>query len=89
MAIYEIILGLFLLFKKLSKIIMINTSLIFIFFLLISIYGNYKGYNENCGCFGDLVSSNFDGFMIARNLLFVIMVFFTMILSAKEKIKTN
>ena len=68
----EVGLGLLMLLKiKLNVILPLVVMLFFIFFAF-SIYGNFVGLNADCGCFGNVVKSEFGWGMIVRNcVLFV------------------
>ena len=40
-------------------------------FLIFSLYGFFRGFSGDCGCFGDFVKNRFGWGMIARNFLLV------------------
>jgi len=67
----------FLLFLKIKlKVVLQLTLLLFTSFLLYSIYGYYLGLTNDCGCFGDIIKSEFGVGMIVRNLGFVLILVF-------------
>ena len=49
---------------------------VFLFFFTFSLVGTLVGLKGDCGCFGSLIKSEFDVFMIVRNLMFFIMAFY-------------
>jgi len=61
-----------LLFNVQTKKILIAVSILFFHFFVFSVYGSIIGLNNDCGCFGNLVKSEFGIFMILRNLVFFI-----------------
>lgn len=67
--IIEIALGLMLVFKVQTKKTLLATLLLFFGFFVFSIYGTAIGLNNNCGCFGGGVKSEFGMTMILRNLI--------------------
>ncbi|NDK10332.1 methylamine utilization protein [Candidatus Gracilibacteria bacterium] len=70
--IIEIGFGLMLVFNVQTKKILIAVSILFFHFFVFSVYGSIIGLNNDCGCFGNLVKSEFGIFMILRNLVFFI-----------------
>ena len=68
----EIGFGLMLVFNVQTKKILIAVSILFFHFFVFSVYGSIIGLNNDCGCFGNLVKSEFGIFMILRNLVFFI-----------------
>lgn len=71
----ELGLGFMMLFKVATRVILIFVSSVFFLFLLFSVYGTILRASADCGCFGQLVKTNFGTFMVARNfLLFFISV---------------
>ncbi|KAF0147910.1 MAG: Methylamine utilization protein, partial [Ignavibacteria bacterium] len=43
------------------------TVLLFLVFFLFAVYGTAIGINEDCGCFGSVLRSEFGWMMIVRN----------------------
>lgn len=69
--VFEITLGLLLLFRwKVSRVLAL-TLILFGLFTAVSIYGTLYHIPGDCGCFGDLAASSFGWGMVARNLLFL------------------
>lgn len=72
--IIEIILGLFMIFKQYLNTTLLLVTVLFTLFLTFTIYGNVIGLNEDCGCFGTLISSEFNIEMVLRNIMLVVIV---------------
>ena len=72
--IYEIGLALLLVLKIKLNIALPLTLLLFTTFLFYSIYGYYIGITNDCGCFGDLIKSEFGVGMVVRNIVFLLIV---------------
>lgn len=73
---FEIGLAILLLMKVNLKLILSITLLLFTGFLFYAVYGYYLGITNDCGCFGNIIKSEFGVGMIVRNfVLFVITVF--------------
>lgn len=69
----EIVLGLMLVFNRQTKKTLFAVTILFFCFFAFSVYGTIIGLNNNCGCFGNLVKSEFGPVMIIRNSgLFII-----------------
>lgn len=66
--IVEVALALMLLLKYKLRITLITINVLFFFFFLFAIYGTAIGLNIDCGCFSNVVSSEFGITMILRNL---------------------
>ena len=80
----EITLGVMLLLRIRTKETLIAVTILFLFFFLFSVYGTVIGLENDCGCFGDLVKSEFGLIMILRNvILLVIVIILFMKLSQK------
>ena len=71
LSVVEISFGLLLLFNVKTKLVLIGTLLLFIVFVIFSIYGTIVGIKTDCGCFGSLIESNYGWGMIGRNTTFV------------------
>lgn len=74
----EIGLGLLLIFSIHHNLIKIKRRLLlfvvvslFCLFFLYSLYGFWIDLKGDCGCFGNIISSNFDAGMIIRNFIFL------------------
>lgn len=70
----EIFVGGMLLFKR-NKFIINLQFLIYISFFIISAVGVIFNLQNDCGCFGGLIESSFNGWMILRNSIFLILSF--------------
>jgi len=68
----EITLGIMLLIKKNIEKTLTAVTILFIFFFLISVYGNAIGLQKECGCFGETFKSQFGTGMIIRNAFFLL-----------------
>ncbi len=65
----EIGLGIMLLFRIEQRTALRITAILFLVFFLFSVYGMILGLEEDCGCFGSVLKSNFGLSMIIRNLV--------------------
>ncbi|MFZ1288467.1 MAG: MauE/DoxX family redox-associated membrane protein [Melioribacteraceae bacterium] len=79
---FEIILGLLLILKIKMKTTLLIVSLLFLSFVAFSIYITIIGANGDCGCFGNVIKSEFGWGMIIRNIIFFL---FSIILYIKQK----
>lgn len=79
---FEIILGLLLILKIKMKTTLLIVSLLFLSFVAFSIYVTIIGVNGDCGCFGNVIKSEFGWDMIIRNIIFFL---FSIILYIKQK----
>ncbi len=68
----EIGLGLLMVLKIKPKLTLTSVTILFAFFLVFSIYGTVVGFGGDCGCFGDVVKSEFGLGMIFRNFFLLI-----------------
>lgn len=66
----EITLGILLLTGKIIRISLIAATGLFWFFFVFSVYGYAVGLDADCGCFGNVIASDFGYGMILRNALF-------------------
>lgn len=73
---FEIALGTMIILKIKLKETFIAVFLLFAGFAGFAIYGAFKGFNIDCGCFGSNVSSEFGVLMIVRNIVLVVIAFF-------------
>jgi hypothetical protein len=71
----EIVLGLMLLLNSKKNIALVLTSILFGCFFLFAVYGTISGFEEDCGCFGNIVRSSFDTWIVLRNLTFFLIAF--------------
>lgn len=69
----EIILGFMLLGRIKPKVTNMLVLILFLLFWLVSIGGYIMGFNQDCGCFGNLMESRFGIEMILRNLFFLLL----------------
>jgi len=53
-----------------TKKILITVCILFFCFFVFSVYGSIIGLNNDCGCFGSVIKSEFGIFMVLRNLTF-------------------
>lgn len=72
--ILEIGLAVLLLMKVNLKITLSLTLLLFASFLFYAIYGYFLGIKNDCGCFGDIIKSEFGVGMIVRNIFLLVVV---------------
>jgi len=68
----EIALGILLLTGKKIQISLIAATGLFWFFFGFSVYGYAVGLDVDCGCFGNVIASDFGVGMILRNLIFAV-----------------
>ena len=68
----EITLACMLIFNYNLKITNSLILVLFIVFLIVSIWGYLSGFDKECGCFGNFVSSKFGLTMIFRNMIFLL-----------------
>lgn len=73
LSLVEIGLALVLISKNYLKIVTVIITLIFIGFLFFAIYGYAIGLNEDCGCFGEIIKSQFKEGMLIRNVILSIL----------------
>ena len=73
--IIELTLGVMLLLKIRVNETLIAVTLLFLFFFLFSVYGAVVGLENDCGCFGNMIESNFRINMIIRNFIFLLIAF--------------
>lgn len=66
--IVEIALALMMLLKYKQLITLLTINVLFLFFFLFAVYGTALGLNIDCGCFSNVVNSEFGITMILRNL---------------------
>lgn len=86
--IIEIGFGLMLVFNMLTKKTLFAVTILFFCFFAFSVYGTIIGLNNDCGCFGNLVKSEFGWMMIIRNSgLFIIVLLIAMIDRSQTMIK--
>lgn len=69
--IFEIGLAILLILKIKLNVALPLTLIFFTGFLIYSIYGYYLGLTNDCGCFGDIIKSEFGVGMVVRNIIFV------------------
>ncbi|MBL1212908.1 MAG: methylamine utilization protein [Ignavibacteriae bacterium] len=67
----EIGLAILMLLKIKTKVILTAVTVLFGAFFLFSIYGTLAGIDNDCGCFGDIIKSEFGVGMIVRNAVFL------------------
>jgi len=60
------------LFNYRTKLTLKLVTALFTFFLLFAVYGTVIGLNIDCGCFSNVVRSEFGITMILRNLIFIL-----------------
>ena len=77
LSVLEVVLGIMLLFKIKQKIALSAALLLFIIFLVFSIYGTITGITNDCGCFGSLVKSQIGWGMIIRNAVITFFLTFS------------
>lgn len=68
----EITLGILILTGKNIRISLIAATGLFWFFFGFSVYGYAVGLDADCGCFGNVIASDFGVGMIIRNLIFAV-----------------
>lgn len=72
--VFEIALGTMLILKIKLKETSIAVLFLFVGFIGFSIYGTFKGFNIDCGCFGSNINSEFGVGMIVRNVVLLVIV---------------
>ena len=65
--IIEVALAPMILFNYKVKLTLAIVTVLFFFFFLFAVYGTAIGINEDCGCYGKIIKSEFDWMMIVRN----------------------
>ncbi len=70
----EVLLGVLIVIKKKLELIIKGTLILFSSFFFFSIYGTVLGLKNDCGCFGNLIKSEFGPLMVLRNGLFLFVV---------------
>jgi len=68
----EIGFGLMLVFNVETKKVLFAVIILFFCFFTFSVYGTIIGLNNDCGCFGSNVSSEFGVRMIIRNVILLV-----------------
>ena len=68
----EITIGILLLTGTKAKIAVISAAGLFWFLFAFSIYGYAAEFDADCGCFGNVIASDFGIGMIIRNLIFAV-----------------
>jgi hypothetical protein len=63
----EILLALFLFLNVKPQLTTASVFILMLGFFGLSVYGNFAGWEADCGCFGERVASTFDWKMIVRN----------------------
>lgn len=87
---FELLLAVLLLFRVKGKQTLMVVTLLFLFFLLVAIYGSFfLKLNNDCGCFGSVVKSNFGWGIVIRNLLFFCVSVITFFMKLKNVGSTN
>ncbi len=66
----EISVGILLITARYTRLAVIAAAGLFWFFLAFSVYGYAAGLDVDCGCFGNVIESDFGVWMILRNALF-------------------
>ncbi len=92
----EIIIGLLLIgslynekARSKRKLIGILSTSLFALFLLYSIYGLIFGIGADCGCFGNVVNTNFGWGMIVRNLIFLAIAVISLKIGFENLVKSE
>jgi hypothetical protein len=70
----ELTLGVMLLLRIRVEETLIAVTILFLFFFLFSVYGAVIGLENDCGCFGDIVKSEYGITMILRNVILLVIV---------------
>ncbi len=84
--IIEIVLGFAIVFKFKENYAIIISAILFFLFTTYTFYGIASGVQESCGCFGNVLKSSFDWWMLTRNLvLLVLSVYLAVILNWKKQ----
>lgn len=82
--VFEIALAIMLLLKVKIKTTLKIVTTLFIFFFLFSLYGFTVGLENDCGCFGNTIKSEFGIGMIIRNFLLLTITIYLTINSNKN-----
>jgi hypothetical protein len=72
LSVFELSLGLFMIFKIQITIVINLCIILFLLFFGASIIGAVLGLKSDCGCFGDIIKNEIGWFMVFRNLIFLI-----------------
>ncbi len=83
--IIEIAIGILLLTGTKAKISVVSAAGLFWFFFAFSVYGYAAGLDADCGCFGNVIASDFGAGMILRNALFAIVASMLLLYHKKNK----
>ena len=81
----EIAIGILLLTGMKTKAAVFSAAGLFWFFFAFSIYGYAAGLDADCGCFGNVISSDFGVGMILRNALFAVVASMLVLNHRKNK----
>lgn len=81
--IVEIALAIMLLLKYKQRITSIAVAALFFMFSLFAVYGTVIGLSIDCGCFSNVVSSEFGITMILRNLILTTVTLWLVIINEK------
>lgn len=81
----EITIGILLLTGKYIRLTVISAAGLFWFFFAFSVYGSTAGLDADCGCFGNVIASDFGAGMILRNLSFAVISTLLFISLKKKK----
>ncbi|MFZ2323363.1 MAG: MauE/DoxX family redox-associated membrane protein [Ignavibacteriaceae bacterium] len=84
MPVIEMSMGLMLMLKIKVKETLVATIILFGSFLLFSVYGTIAIFDIDCGCFGNLIKSQFDFIMVVRNLFFFTVSFVLFFIKRKN-----
>lgn len=87
--IFEILLGILIIANVQKRITIAAAGLLFLAFLLFSVYGTISGLNSDCGCFGDIVTSDIGWGMVVRNSIFFILVLVLYFNTAEQNVQTK
>jgi uncharacterized membrane protein YphA (DoxX/SURF4 family) len=79
----EISLGIMLILQQFIKATKISVTILFTLFLLFTVYGNIIGLDKDCGCFGDILKSEFNISMIVKNFLLLALNLYILITTSK------
>lgn len=82
----EIAIAALLLLNMWQKQILLIVSILFLCFFLFAVYGTITGISNDCGCFGNVVKSEFGWNMIIRNFLFLSISVAAMIIKLKQNV---
>jgi hypothetical protein len=73
--VFELTVGMLLILRIKIKEVMKLAIVLFTVFSFYSFYGTIRGYDVDCGCFGESVTSEFGIWMIFRNILLTVIAF--------------